>query len=224
MMNLELLFWASKHGGAKEMYDIAFNHAEKTMINHFRKDGSTYHVVDYDTITGRAIAKETHQGYADESVWARGQAWAVYGFTIAYRETVDPRFLHTAEISANWFIDHLPEDNVPYWDFLAPKIPDEEKDASAAAIAASALFELSTLTKNTEFKNKFFKSATSILRSLCSSKYLAEGTNSYGILLHAVGNHPKNSEIDVSLIYADYYFLESIIRYQNLLRNQKIQP
>jgi unsaturated chondroitin disaccharide hydrolase len=218
MMNTELLFWASKNGGTKEMYDAAFDHSIKTMDNHFRNDGSTYHIVDYDTLTGKAKSKETHQGYATESVWARGQAWAVYGFTMAYRETNNLEFLYTAENAAVWFIDHLPKDKVPYWDFLVPDTSIEEKDVSAAAIASSALFELSSLSKNEKLKQKFYESAVKILSSLCSPPYLAEGTNSQGILIHAVGNHPKNSEINVSLIYADYYFLEAILRYQQTIK------
>jgi unsaturated chondroitin disaccharide hydrolase len=214
MMNLELLFWASKNGGTKEMYDAAFSHSVKTMHNHFRTDGSTYHVVDYDTLTGKVKSKETHQGYADESVWARGQAWAVYGFTMAYRETHNEDFLFTAEKAAEWFIDHLPKDKIPYWDFLVPDTNIDEKDVSAAAIVSSALFELSSLSTNKNLKQKFYGAAVKILSSLCAPPYLAEGTNSQGILNHAVGNHPKNSEINVSLIYADYYFLEAILRYQ----------
>jgi hypothetical protein len=214
MMNLELLFEASKNGGTREMYDIAFNHALTTMKNHFRPDGSTYHVVDYDTVTGRVVVKETHQGFAHESVWARGQAWAIYGFTMAYRETKHRGFLTTAMKAADWFVDHLPGDRIPYWDFLAPGIPDEARDASAAAIAASALFELSTFMNEPAKASEYRLSAENILRSLCSPPYLAEGTSSYGIINRATGNHPKNLEIDVSLIYGDYYFLETLARYR----------
>ncbi len=216
MMNLELLLWASKNGGTKEMYDAAVSHATKTMNNHFREDGSTYHVLDYDTLTGNVIAKVTHQGYADESVWARGQAWAIYGFTMLYRETKDEQFLTTAEKAANWFIENLPSDFVPYWDFRSPKTPNDLRDASAAAIAASALFELSMFEKNSTNSLKYYNSAVQILTSLCSSPYIADGTPSQGLLNHSVGNYPKNSEMDVSIIYADYYFLEAIQRYSNL--------
>jgi uncharacterized protein YyaL (SSP411 family) len=217
MMNLELLFWASRNGGTKDMYDIAISHAEKTMQNHFRSDGSTYHVLSYDTTTGKVVAKNTAQGYADTSCWARGQAWSIYGFTMTYRYTKDQRFLQTAQRAADYFIDHLPADFVPYWDFQAPKIPDEPRDASAAAIAASGLFELSTFVADTQLRTKYFKAAENILRSLCSSSYLAEGTSSHGILNHCVGHKPNNGEIDVSLIYADYYFLEALSRYKSLL-------
>lgn len=214
MMNLELLFWAAKNGGGKHYYDIAVRHAATTMKNHFRSDGSTYHVVSYDSTNGSVLVRETHQGYANESVWARGQAWAIYGFTMAYRETKDSRFLHTAEKAANWFIRHLPGDSVPYWDFKAPMIPNEPRDASAAAIAGSALFELSGYMKSNAQKGGYKKAARKILSSLCKSPYLSKGTNSSGILNHATGNWPSQSEIDVSLIYGDYYLLEALSRFQ----------
>jgi unsaturated chondroitin disaccharide hydrolase len=188
------------------------SHALKTIDNHIRIDGGTYHVVDYDTATGEVVRKQTHQGYADESVWARGQAWAVYGFTMTFRETSDPRFLAVARKVADFFVDHLPPDGVPYWDFYAPGIPEAERDASAAAIASSALIELSTLETDAARQSKYLSAARRILTILCSSAYLAEGTSSAGILNHAVGNMPKRGEVDVSLIYADYYFLEAMLR------------
>jgi unsaturated chondroitin disaccharide hydrolase len=212
MMNLELLFWASKNGGGDSLRDMAIRHALTTRAHHFRNDGGTYHVVNFDTATGAVLKKLTHQGYADESVWARGQAWALYGFTMAYRETGDARFLETAERAARYFLQHLPPDGVPYWDFLAPGIPEEERDVSAAAIAASALIELSGLTRSPEAREQFLSSGRVILHSLCAAPYLAEGTRSAGILNHAVGNRPGNGEVGVSLIYADYYFLEALSR------------
>ena len=220
MMNLELLFWASRNGGTKDIYNIALSHAEKTMQNHFREDGSTYHVIGYDTATGKVLTKETAQGCADSSCWARGQAWSIYGFTVSYRFTKDRRFLHTAQRAADYFIAHLPADYVPYWDFQAPNIPDATRDASAAAIAASGLFELSTYAVDPVLRKKYYEAAENILRSLCSSSYLAEGTSSHAILNHCVGHEPNNNEIDVSLIYADYYFLEALSRYKSLLKGK----
>jgi len=217
MMNLELLFWASKNGGESSLYDIAVTHAVKTIENHVREDGSTYHVVDFDPSTGEVISRKTVQGYSDESTWARGQAWGLYGFTMAFRETDSTLFLTTAEKIADYFVDHLPEDDVPYWDFDAPNIPNEEKDASAAAIAASGLLELSVLVSEPEKKIKYQNAASDILESLCSVNYLAEGTNSSGILLHGVGNNNSGSEVDVSLIYADHYFIEALIRYLQII-------
>jgi unsaturated chondroitin disaccharide hydrolase len=213
MMNLELLFWASGHGGPKRLSDLAVKHAETTMKNHFRPDGSTYHVLGYNPSTGQVMVRNTHQGYADESVWARGQAWAIYGYTMTYRFTRDPRFLQTAGRAADYFIGHLPADSVPYWDFMAPGIPDEPRDVSAAAITASALFELSGFQKKREQKARYLEAAKKILRSLGSAPYLAERTKSHAVLNHAVGNKPGNSEIDVSIIYADYYLIEAMLRY-----------
>jgi unsaturated chondroitin disaccharide hydrolase len=216
MMNLELLFWASQNGGTKEMYDVAVSHAIKTMQNHFRPDYSTYHVLGYDTTTGGVLSKGTNQGYADASCWARGQAWAIYGFTMTYRFTKDPRFLQTAQRAADYFITHLPSDFVPYWDFQAPAIPNEPRDVSAAAIASSAFLELSLYTTETNLKNKYRDTAEKMLSSMCSPSYLAEGTPSHAILNHSVGSKPSKSEVDVSLIYADYYFLEAMLRYTRL--------
>lgn len=216
MMNLEILFWASKNGGEPEWYDMALSHALRTIEDHVRDDGSTYQIVDYNPTTGEIVKKETHQGYTDESTWARGQAWGLYGFTMTYRETDSTIFLETAQRLADYYIENLPEDHVPYWDFNAPNVPNEEKDVSSAAIATSALLELSTLVPNAENKTRYQNAAFEILSSLCSDSYLAEGSNSSGILLHGVGNRNKGTEVDVSLIYADYYFLEAILRYMDL--------
>lgn len=212
MMNLELLFLAAKEDSTHGLYDLALTHALTTMKNHFRSDGSTYHVVSYDSATGAVLAKETHQGFAHESTWARGQAWAIYGFTMTYRETRDRRFLLTAERAADWFLAHLPADHVPYWDFSASQ--DEPRDASAAAIAASALFELAGLVESEDLRTEYAASAMEILSSLCRPPYLAVGSTSMGILNHATGNKPANMEVDVSLIYGDYYFLEGLVRYR----------
>ena len=214
MMNLELLFWASQNGGTRQMYDIAVRHAETTMRNHFRPDGSTYHVLSYDSTDGSVVWKGTHQGYADESCWSRGQAWAIYGYTMTYRFTKDPRFLQTAQRAADYFLDHLPPDHVPYWDFNAPGIPDEPRDVSAGAIAASALLELSRFMNEQPAKEQYFRAAVSILEALSVQPYFRESEASAGILKYAVGNRPGGSEIDVSLIYGDYYFIEALIRYQ----------
>ncbi|UCH62493.1 MAG: glycoside hydrolase family 88 protein [Fidelibacterota bacterium] len=217
MMNLELLFWASKNGGETEWYDMAISHGLRTMQDHVRADGSTYQIVDYNPTTGIIIQKETSQGYTTESTWARGQSWGLYGFTMAYRHTGDVRLLETACKLADFVVDNLPEDYVPYWDYFAPNIPNEEKDASAAAIAASGLLELSGLVDSTDLQVKYWNTAENILASLSSDSYLAESSNSSGILLHGVGNHNKGSEVDVSLIYADYYFIEALLRHQGLV-------
>lgn len=220
MINLELIFWAGKAGHNPHLTDIAVKHAETTMKNHFHDDYSAYHVVIYDTVTGKKIKGVTHQGYSDESMWARGQAWAIYGFTMCYRETWKAEFLDFAQKVADIYLKRLPEDMVPYWDFDAPGIPNEPKDASAAAITASALLELSTFiadpAKSDYYKNK----AVEMLKSL-TSNYLSKDTNS-AFLLHSTGHKPNNSEIDVPINYADYYFLEALMRLKNYRKRQNI--
>jgi unsaturated chondroitin disaccharide hydrolase len=213
MMNLELLFWVAKETDDTGMYNIALSHAETTMKNHYRADHSSWHVVDYDTITGEVLHRHTHQGYAHESAWARGQSWGFYGFTMVYRETGEKKFLDHAKGIADFLLNHenLPEDMVPYWDYDAPNIPDEPRDASAAAIMCSGLYELSTYLgdEGEQYKG----AADKILRSLSSDKYRAKiGENNNFILMHSVGHLPNNSEIDVPIIYADYYFIEACLR------------
>ncbi len=219
MMNLELLFWASKNGGTQQMYDIAFSHAEKTMQNHFRSDWSTYHVLSYDTTDGHVNWKGTVQGYSDSSCWSRGQAWAIYGFAMSYRFTRDERFLATAQHAADYFIGHLPGDKIPYWDFQAPGIPNEPRDVSAAAIAASAMFELSGFVKDAGLQKKYYTAAVSILDALMRKPYFAEGSKESCILQYGVGNKPAGREVETSLIYGDYYFIEAIMRFKKAQSN-----
>jgi rhamnogalacturonyl hydrolase YesR len=214
MMNLELLFWATRETRDSTYFNIARKHAEMTMKNHFRKDNSSYHVVSYDTITGEVVKKNTHQGHSHESAWARGQAWGLYGFTMTYRETGDKRFLDKARGIAEFIIKHprLPEDMIPYWDFDAPDIPDAKRDASAGAIIASALYELSTYCDDTG-RDKYLEAADRIMASLSSEEYLAEpGTNNFFLLKHSVGNHPRGRGIDVPMANTDYYYLEANLR------------
>lgn len=217
MMNLELLMWAFKETGDSTYYRISVSHADKTMENHFRDDFSCYHVIDYDPETGEVEHRQTHQGYADNSSWARGQAWALYGYTMMYRETGRQTYLERANAIASFILQHknLPEDRIPYWDFDAPNIPDEPRDASAAAVICSALYELSEYSQSKQ--DQYIQEADNILASLCSDAYLSNvSANHYFLLEHSTGSFPHNSEIDVPLIYADYYFLESILRKKNL--------
>ncbi len=223
MMNLEFMCWASDVSGKSKYKDMAVTHANATMRNHFRYDYSSYHVVSYDTITGSAIQKGTYQGYSDASSWARGQAWGVYGYTMMYRETKDAHYLDMAKKIAAFIMnnENMPEDKVAYWDFDAPNIPNAPRDASAAAIIASAFIELSDYTDKSEID--YFSYAESILKSLSSPEYLAEvGSNAYFILKHSVGALPKNSEIDTPLNYADYYYLEALLRYKQHLNGKDI--
>lgn len=214
MMNLELLFKASDVSGDSTFRKMAISHANVTMENHFRKDYSCYHVVDYDKIKGGVRGKYTAQGYSDESAWARGQAWALYGYTVCYRETKDKKYLDLAEKIYGFIFNNknMPEDLVPYWDFDAPNIPNEPRDASAAAIIASALYELSIYTNDS-----YRKQADKIITTLSSPAYRAiVGTNHNFLLMHSVGSIPHGNEIDVPLNYADYYFLEALVRKQKL--------
>ncbi len=220
MNALQPLWWAAQNAGEPSFYDLAVSHSLKTMENNIRPDGSCYQIVDYNPSTGAILDRTNKQGYLKSSTWSRGQAWALYGFTIAYRETKDGRLLQTAQRAADYFINNLPVDYIPYWDFQAPNIPSEEKDVSAAAIAASGLLELSTIVSENDARQNYRNAAAHILASLCSSAYLAAGTNSRGILLHGVGNRMNENrdagEVDVSLIYADYFFIEAMLRYKKI--------
>ncbi len=217
MPNIEILFWASKNGPDpvqnQQWYDMAVSHADVTAADHVRADGSTYQYIDYDTTTGDCRGCPWPlQGYAKESTWSRGQGWGLYGFTMTYRETGEQRFLDTAKKLADYYIANAPADWVSYWDFDAPGIPNEPRDCSAAALAASALFELATLVDTEQDRQKYLDAACAILDSLMSQEYLSNGLNSSGLLLHGTGHKPAGSEIDVSLIYADYYFVEALQR------------
>lgn len=216
MMNLELLFWATKQTGDSSYYKIAVTHANTTMKNHFRPDYSSYHVVNYNAKTGAVQERKTAQGYADESAWARGQAWGLYGYTVMYRETKDRKYLDQANHIAHFILNHpnLPADKIPYWDFNAPNIPNALRDASAASIMASALLELSRYANKSLAKN-YVSVAETMLRTLSSDEYkAAAGTNGGFILKHSVGHIPQKSEVDVPLTYADYYFVEAMKRYE----------
>ncbi|MCF7802765.1 MAG: glycoside hydrolase family 88 protein [Candidatus Marinimicrobia bacterium] len=218
MMNLELLFWATEATGDSSFYDIAVTHANTTIENHFREDTSSWHVLNYDPDTGEIQEKRTAQGYSDESAWSRGQSWGLYGFTVTYRETGDKKYLRQAEGIANFLLNHpnLPEDKIPYWDYNAPNIPDAKRDASAGAIMASGLLELSQYA-SPEDSATYFATAETIIRTLSTDEYMANvGTNGGFILKHSVGSKPADSEVDVAITYADYYFVEAMRRYQDL--------
>lgn len=218
MMNLELLFWATRHSGDSTYYKVAVQHADNTMENHFRKDYSSYHVVVYDVHTGEVKEQRTDQGAADESAWARGQAWGLYGYVVMYRETKDAKYLQQAERIAEYILNHpnLPENKIPYWDFNASDIPDALRDTSAGAIIASALLELSQYADG-EKGERYYDKATAFLTGLLQPAYIAEvGTNGGFLLKHGVGNIPKNSEVDVPLTYGDYYLVEAMLRYKNI--------
>jgi unsaturated chondroitin disaccharide hydrolase len=219
MMNLEFLMWAFRKTGDSIYYKICVSHSDTTIKNHFRPDYSSYHVVSYDTISGKVEIKQTAQGAADGSAWSRGQAWGLYGYTVMYRETGLQRYLDQAVHIADFMINHpnMPEDKIPYWDFNAPGIPDTKRDASAGAIMASALIELSGMV-DAAASAKYLGVAETQLRTLASPAYRAKaGENGNFILKHSVGSLPGKSEVDVPLTYADYYFIEALLRYRDLL-------
>lgn len=222
MMNLELLAWASKNSDDPKYLQEAESHANTTMKNAFRPDYSSYHVIDYDPHTGDVLQKKTAQGYADSSAWARGQSWALYGYTMMFRETGDSAYLNQAHHIAHFILTnpHLPEDMVPYWDYDAPDIPNTYRDVSSASIMASAFVELSTYSQPEEAK-KYKAAAEKILVSLSNPPYLSKLGEDGGFLLkHSVGSVPGNAEVDVPLTYADYYFVEALLRYKKLFLNQ----
>ncbi|SHG41027.1 glycoside hydrolase family 88 protein [Dysgonomonas macrotermitis] len=217
MINLEMLYWAAKNGGDKKLYDIATKHAETTMKYHFREDGGNYHVAVYDTITGDFIKGVTHQGYADSTLWARGQAWAIYGYAMVYRETQDKKFLRFAEKVTDLYLSRLPKDEfVPYWDFDAPNIPNEPRDASVAAIVASGLLELSQLEDDSQKAKEYKDAAVNMLIELSSDKFQSRESKP-SFLLHSVGHWPNKSEVDAAINYADYYYIEALIRYKKVM-------
>lgn len=214
MINLEMLFWAARNGGRKELADIAIAHADRTMQCHFRPDYTSYHVAVYDTLTGDFLRGCTHQGYQDGSMWARGQAWAIYGFTVVYRETRDSRYLEFVQRVTDAYLERLPADYVPYWDFSAPGIPHAPRDASAAAVVASALLELCGYLP-VEKGQVYLQAAERMLTSLSSDEYRC-GQRKPAFLLHSTGHWPAHSEIDASIIYADYYYIEALLRWKKL--------
>ncbi|RYY56783.1 MAG: glucuronyl hydrolase [Chitinophagaceae bacterium] len=215
MMNLEMLCWAADEIREPKLKIIAIDHTETAIRNHYRPDFSSYHVVDYNLQTGQIVSRKSAQGYSESSAWARGQSWGLYGFTTMYRFTREPRYLEQAKGIAKFILNHprLPKDKIPYWDFDAPDIPDTYRDVSAASILASGLLELS-LYVDQDLRNEYVSAVARILTNLSTDKYRSKkGENGGFILKHSVGAVPYNSEVDVSLTYADYYFLEALSRF-----------
>lgn len=220
MMNLELLMWAFNETNDSVYYNIAVSHADVTMKNHFREDYSSYHVIDYDTITGEVTQRNTHQGYGHETAWARGQAWGLYGYTMMFRETGDSAYLHHAENIADFILseESTPDDLIPYWDYDDPNIPNATKDASAAAVTSSALFELQEYS--VENKTLYLSTAKKILQSLSTDNYMAATDAPHNFILeHSTGDMAHLAELDAPIIYADYYYLEALVRYEQLEDN-----
>ncbi len=223
MMNLELLFWAAKQTNDKALYNLAVTHANTTMKNHFRPDFSSYHVVVYNPQSGAVMKKQTAQGDADSSAWARGQSWGLYGYTVMYRETKEKKYLDEAQRIAAFLLSNpaLPANKIPYWDYNAPGIPAAYRDASAAAVMASALLELAQYS-DASLKTRYRSSAQTILQTLASPEYTAtKGTNGGFLLKHSISHLPKNVEVDAPQTYADYYYVEALLRFRNYLAQSK---
>lgn len=215
MMNLEMLFEATKISKDSTFHKIAVKHANTTLKNHFRENNSCFHVLDYNPENGAIRMKVTHQGYNNSSSWARGQGWAIYGFTMAYRYTKDKRYLAQAEATANFYLNHknLPKNGIPYWDFNDPSIPNAPLDVSAATVVSSAFVELYQYTNN----QKYLDYSKKVINTLQSEEYILEPTiTAPFILKHSTGNWPKKDEIDEPIVYGDYYFLETLIRLKAL--------
>lgn len=216
MMNMELLLKAAELGGSDSLKNIALSHARTTMKNHFRDDKSCFHLVDYNPENGEVVGKQTVQGLADDSAWARGQAWGLYGFTMIYRFCKEQDILDHAIAIAEYLLPRLPEDGIPFWDYDSAEIPNDVRDASAAAIMASGLIELSQFV-DAEQSKRYLAASEKMLRTLASEEYLCAEGEDYGFLLkHSTGNKNTDSEVDVPLTYADYYFLEALIRWSRL--------
>ena len=219
MMNLEILFEATSLSGDSTFYNMAVSHADMTLKNHFRENMTSYHVVSYSVPSGKVESNGTFQGYADSSAWARGQAWGVYGYTMCYRFTKNPVYLEAAHKIARFIMENRPSGNdyIPYWDYDAPDIPNAPRDASAAAVTASALLELYAYTEDQSLSDAYIEYAENILKQLSSPDYLAKENENKGfILMHSVGSFPHDSEVNVPLNYADYYYLEAMKRYKDL--------
>lgn len=224
MMNLELLEFVGHLDNDSLLLQVADSHAQQTQKNHYRPDNSCYHVVDYDAQTGEVLNRQTAQGYADESAWARGQAWGLYGYTMMFRETGNSLYLQQAQQIAKYLIHRTnwPDDLIPYWDFDCPEIPDTQRDASTAAIMASALLELYMLDTQSQERKEWLQFAAHQLQSLSSSDYLASLGSHHGfILMHSTGHRPNGTEVDVPLSYADYYYVEALTRLKKIQSMEK---
>jgi unsaturated chondroitin disaccharide hydrolase len=210
LMNIQVLYWAARHGGSPAWAQVAHTHALTVARDFIRDDGSTYHMVCYDATSGAVVQRTTSQGYSADSTWARGQAWAIYGLSEAYRDTQDPTLLAAARRVSDYYVSHLPSDTVPYWDFQAPDIPDAPRDSSAAAVAASGLIQLSTLETDTARAQAYRSAAQDTLAALTSASYASTGTAM--ILDHGVLNYWTSSTRDCSLSFGDYFYFEALMR------------
>jgi unsaturated chondroitin disaccharide hydrolase len=213
LMNQELMFWAGQNGGNPQYADMAKHHALRALQDLVRPDGGTWMVASYDQKTGALLGHSTKQGYATESTWSRGQAWAVYGFTTAYRYTKDPRFLDGARRTADYFVRRLPPDRVPYWDFDVPNKATAPRDTSASAVVASALVELSGYETDPAAKQHDTDTARDILTALSSPTYAPRNQTFAAMLQHGTQHYPAGWA-DTGIMFGDYYFVEALGRYE----------
>lgn len=214
MMNLDLLYWAYEKTGNIKYYDAAYNHAKTTAMVIMRDDASTYHTFYINPKTGNPSHGVTAQGVADTSAWARGQAWGIYGFAISYDHTDDALFMNEGSKITNYFLNHLPEDNVCYWD-LSFMGGNEPRDSSAAAIAASGLLTAARIYDN-EYRDTYQNAANVILRSLIEN-YTTKDIVSNAILREGVYSKPANLGVNEGMIWGDYYYTEALMKLYNQL-------
>jgi len=212
MMNMELFYWAALNG-RPQYAELANRHADRTLTDLVRPDGSTFQFAAWDQATGTLKRQYTEQGAAPDSTWARGQAWAIYGYATAYRYTRNPRYLEASHKAADWFMSHLPPDHVPYWDFSVPQAPPQPRDSSAGAVAASGMLILNELDPDPAQKSADVDSARTLLTGLSSPTYLSRGTPFQSILLHAT-QHQPHRQVDTGIQFGDYYFVEALNRWE----------
>lgn len=213
-MNLPLLYWASEVTGDDKYREIAYSHVKQAAKYIVREDSSTFHTFYMDTETGAPLRGATHQGYADNSCWARGQAWGVYGFPLSYGYTKDWELIKLAKKITNYFLNRLPEDEICYWDLVfAEGTKDQERDSSSAAIATCGIMEmLKYMPLSDEYRLYYENAALSMLKSLASNYTTEVNRKENGILLHGVYAKPQGHGIDESCIWGDYYYFEALVR------------
>jgi unsaturated chondroitin disaccharide hydrolase len=216
LISMDMMFLAAENGGDAQYKEMTLNHFKKAADTLLRQNGSMHQLSSFKTNVWNLEFIGSHQGYSDNTTWSRGQGWAIRSFPVAYRYTRDPAMLEAAIKVCDYYIQNVPSDGVPFWDFEAPTNPDEEKDSSAAAASVCGMFELSEVIEDESLKIKYWNAAVKILDSLCSPEYLAENSIHQGLLQHGVGKHPSNVEVDVSLIYGDYYYMQALARYTRL--------
>jgi unsaturated chondroitin disaccharide hydrolase len=213
MMNVGLVFWAANATGDDGLRQIAQDHCRTTERHLVRLDGGTAHEGIFDVATGRFLRESTHQGWAANSTWSRGLAWAMYGFTAAHRLSGQTEFLVTARRCADYFLDRAPVGLIPLWDFDLPEEAHRQWDSSAGAIAASGLWDLSEQVAEDSDRARYRGAALTILESLCSDRFLARHQPEWeGILLHGVYHYPKNLGVDESVAWGEHFFVEALVK------------